>query len=234
MPGNRPHFFNVLGISTEFVIFERRSGKFGLHIHAMKLLKRLVNLYKKEQLFCIWFLFTPLVFLVKANGIKELYKSNKQIEKSSFYEFLKPVFGLGLVTSPASKWRVRRKLMAPCFHPELLRGFLTVFNERSVELVNILQQETKRDFTNPMKYLANATLDIVCETMFGVSVNAQKNKDSKYVNSIERLQDIFMSRIYKPWQWFSCTFKLTEAYKEIVRNANIFLDFTTEVSAFRI
>ncbi|GFS75082.1 probable cytochrome P450 4e1 [Nephila pilipes] len=166
--------------------------------------------------------------------IFELYKSNKQIEKSSFYEFLKPVFGLGLVTSPASKWRVRRKLMAPCFHPELLRGFLTVFNERSVELVNILQQETKRDFTNPMKYLANATLDIVCETMFGVSVNAQKNKDSKYVNSIERLQDIFMSRIYKPWQWFSCTFKLTEAYKEIVRNANIFLDFTTEVSAFRI
>ncbi|GFS75096.1 cytochrome P450 4V2 [Nephila pilipes] len=229
MPGNRPHFFNVLGILTEFVTSKRPSGKYGLHMHAMNVLKKFVNLYKKEHLFCIWFLYEPVVLLIKANGIKELYKSNKEIEKAWIYEFLKPVFGLGLVTSPVSKWKVRRKLLTPCFHPEILRGFLTVFNERSLELVNILQQETKKDFTDPKKYLSNATLDIVCETMFGVSVGAQKTTDSKYVKAIQSLTEICMSRVYKPWQWPYCSFRISGAYREGLKSANLFFDFTARV-----
>ncbi|GFT78355.1 cytochrome P450 4V2, partial [Nephila pilipes] len=196
---------------------------------AMKILKKIIDLYQKENLFCIWFAYEPVVLLIKANGIKELYKSNKEVEKSSFYEFVTPVFGQGLVTSPASMWRVRRKLIAPCFHPELLRDFLTVFNERSVELVNILQEEAKKDFTDPKKHLTDATLDIVSESMFGVSLGVQKNTDSKYVEAIESLADICMRRLYKPWLWPFCIFKLSGAYREGIKKANLFFDFTTAV-----
>ncbi|GFS75085.1 cytochrome P450 4V2 [Nephila pilipes] len=229
MPGNRPHFFNVLGILTEFVTIKRPSGKYGLHIQAMKLSEKLVNLYKKEHLFCIWFLYTPVVLLIKANGIKEIYKSNKEIEKGPFYELGAPVFGQGLITSPACKWRERRKLMNPCFHPEILRGFLTFFNERSIELVNNLQQETKKDFIDPKKYLTDAAMDIICETMFGVSVGAQKNMESEYVEAVESLADIFMCRIYKPWHWPFCMFRLTGAYREGQKSANLLFDLVARV-----
>ncbi|GFT75333.1 hypothetical protein NPIL_385001, partial [Nephila pilipes] len=82
-------------------------------------------------------------------------------DKSWDYDYLKLLLGTGLITSSVEKWRSRRKLLAPCFHTDILRGFLTIFNERSQTLVEHLRQETKKEFTNIGTPVTLTTLEII-------------------------------------------------------------------------
>ncbi|GBM58265.1 hypothetical protein AVEN_119316-1, partial [Araneus ventricosus] len=61
----------------------------------------------------------------------ELLVEKKMLEKSLLYKWFKPILGCGLFTSGVAKWKQRKKLLAPCFHSDVLRGFLSVFNEQS-------------------------------------------------------------------------------------------------------
>ncbi|GFT40932.1 hypothetical protein NPIL_194231, partial [Nephila pilipes] len=64
-------------------------------------------------------------------------------------------------SSSVEKWKPRRKLLTPCFHADILRGFLTVFNERSQELVEHLRKETKEEFTYIKTPITLTALDII-------------------------------------------------------------------------
>ncbi|GFT18993.1 cytochrome P450 4V2, partial [Nephila pilipes] len=59
------------------------------------------------------------------------------------------------------KWKQRRKLLKSCFHADVLRGFLTVFNERSQKLVEQLSKETEEEFTYIGTPVTLTTLDII-------------------------------------------------------------------------
>ncbi|GFQ76075.1 cytochrome P450 4c3 [Trichonephila clavata] len=122
---------------------------------------------------------------------------------------MKPLFGAGLATRSAEKWKPRRKLLTPCFHADILRGFLTVFNERSQKLVEHLGQETKKDFTDIGTPVTLATLGVILETMFGATIEALDNNSSKYITALERLADMYMSRNIKFWEWPDFIFDLT-------------------------
>ncbi|GFT15402.1 cytochrome P450 4V2 [Nephila pilipes] len=96
-----------------------------------------------------------------------LSKGTRANEKSWTYDFMKPLMGTGLVTSSLDKWKGRRKLLTPCFHADILRGFLTVFNENSQKLVEHLRQETKKEFTYIGTPVTLTALDIICERVEG-------------------------------------------------------------------
>ncbi|GFR21841.1 hypothetical protein TNCT_353291 [Trichonephila clavata] len=115
-----------------------------------------------------------------------LSKGTRANEKSRIYEYMKPVFGTGLATRSAEQWKPRRKLLTPCFHADILRGFLTVFNERSQKLVQHLGQETRKDFTDIGTPVTLATVGVILETMFGATIEALDNNSSKYITALER------------------------------------------------
>ncbi|GBO01786.1 Cytochrome P450 4V2 [Araneus ventricosus] len=101
------------------------------------------------------------------------------LEKSLLYKVLNQFSGV-------AKWKQRKKLLAPCFHLDVLRGFLSVFNEQSRKLVEFFQEETTKDFTYIETPVTLTTLDIICETMFGVKVGALENSSSENVQSFRR------------------------------------------------
>ncbi|GFQ70072.1 cytochrome P450 4V2, partial [Trichonephila clavata] len=84
------------------------------------------------------------------------------MKKSWHYDILHPLGGTGLITSTLEKWKPRRKLLTPCFHSDILREYLKVFNECSQNLVEYLRQETKKEFTYIGTPLALTTMDIIC------------------------------------------------------------------------
>ncbi|PRD24635.1 UNVERIFIED_CONTAM: Cyp4c3 [Trichonephila clavipes] len=100
-----------------------------------------------------------------------LSKGTGANEKSQDYDVLKPLFGDGLATRSAEIWKPRRKLLTPCFHTDILRGFLTVFNERSQKLVEHLHQETKKDFTDISTSVTLTTLEIILGTAMEKIIN---------------------------------------------------------------
>jgi cytochrome P450 family 4 subfamily V len=58
---------------------------------------------------------------------------------------------------------MRRRLITPAFHFEILGDFLHVMNEQAEILIEKLSESAKNEKeTNIFTYLGNCTLDIIC------------------------------------------------------------------------
>lgn len=74
------------------------------------------------------------------------------------------------------------------------------------------------------------TLDIICETSMGKSVNAQQEDDSEYVKAVLRINDIIHRRQKNPLMWSNLLFWLFGDGKEHAWALNILHSFTRTVS----
>ncbi|GBN92247.1 Cytochrome P450 4V2 [Araneus ventricosus] len=143
-------------------------------------------LFRDYPLFCFWVSYVPFIVVTKAEAAEALMSGTKHMEKNWSYNMLHPWLRTGLLTSHGSKWKSRRKLLTTAFHFDILKDFLPVFNEQSQILAERLKKETTKDFTNIIKPVTLCTLDIICETTFGVKIGAQENNDSQYLKSVTR------------------------------------------------
>ncbi|GFX53063.1 cytochrome P450 4c3 [Trichonephila clavipes] len=116
-----------------------------------------------------------------------LSRGKGEHEKSWHYDVLGLFLGTGLITRPIEKWKPRRKLLTPCFHSDILREYLKVFNECSQNLVKHLRKETKKEFTHIDPLLALTTMDII--------------------------YNMSMSRHLKFWEWSNFIHNLTTGRK---------------------
>jgi hypothetical protein len=76
------------------------------------------------------------------------------------------------------------------------------------------------------------TLDIICETSMGKSVNAQGKADSDYVKAVLRINDIIHRRQKNPLMWPDLLFRLFGDGKEHAWALNILHSFTRKVKLF--
>ncbi|XP_055948294.1 cytochrome P450 4V2-like isoform X2 [Argiope bruennichi] len=200
MPGRKPSVFNILGDNGELIDFRHLGSKYSIHLRFMDVLRNLNKTFQKKHLFCVWILYTPFVFLVKAEAVKEALSGNKMKEKSWIYKFMRPLFGYGLATRPHVTWKPRRKLLNRCFHPDILRGFLPVFNEHAQELVKVFRKSENK-YTEISHTIALCALDIICETAFDIKLKTLENNESQYANAVRRLSEILLNRMYSFWLW---------------------------------
>ncbi|GFQ84322.1 uncharacterized protein TNCT_186831, partial [Trichonephila clavata] len=128
----------------------------------MAVSRRWIERHKGKPLFCLWILYKPFVVFLKTDAVKELLKDSKMYDKSSFYESLDLVFGSGILTSPSEKWKLRRKLLNPCFHHDILKQYLKVFNANSQIVIKFLKQETEKEFSDVRKPLTRVAMDSIC------------------------------------------------------------------------
>nr|CAD7594839.1 unnamed protein product [Timema genevievae] len=156
-----------------------------------------------------WMGTTPYLMLSKPAMLEPILASNKNIEKSQDYVYLRPWLGTGLLTSSGKKWHTRRKILTPTFHFKILEDFLDVFQEQSDILVEKLKHKVGKDPFNIFHYVTLCTLDIICETAMGRSVNAQGDSDSQYVKAIYEISSIVQCRQAKMWLQPDWLFKMT-------------------------
>ncbi|XP_071439899.1 cytochrome P450 4c3 [Hetaerina americana] len=177
-----------------------------------------------------WLGKTPWVLLYDDKAAEIILSSNKHIDKSPDYEYLRPWLGTGLLTSAGQKWHSRRKILTPAFHFRILDDFIDVFWEQSQVLTARLEKEALegKDF-NLFPYITLCTLDIICETAMGQSVNAQKDSESEYVKAIYKISTIIQNRQSKIWLQPDWLFKLTKSYKEHERCIQILHGFSNKV-----
>ncbi|GBM32161.1 Cytochrome P450 4V2 [Araneus ventricosus] len=118
------------------------------------------------------------------------------------------------------KSKPRRKALVPCFHSDILRSFVPVFSNEAQKLVNVLQKETNKDFTDIVEPVSLCAVDITCETLFGITIDALGNKDLKSPESFSRASKIYMSKIISPWHWIDIIFRNTKVGKEFHYNCD--------------
>ncbi|KRT83476.1 cytochrome P450, partial [Oryctes borbonicus] len=135
------------------------------------------------------------------------------LRKSNFYDFMRNWLGNGLLTSDGDRWWKHRKIITPAFHFQILDEFIDVFNSQSEILVSILKEKNKNANIDVYPYIGRCTLDIICETAMGTTVNAQRDIGSEYVRCLHLLLDIFFIRFFSPILSNNFLYKFSRTYR---------------------
>ncbi|XP_077541897.1 cytochrome P450 4c3-like isoform X2 [Haemaphysalis longicornis] len=178
--------------------------------------------------------FRPLVILFKAEYVEEVLSSNKLLTKGDEYEFLHGWLGTGLLTSAGEKWRSRRRLFTPAFHFRILDDFMGTINAQSFILAAKLGELclAKQPF-DVLPVVTMCTLDTICETVMGTTINAQSNTSSPYVKAVDRLGEIVLERMFRPLLHVNFIFQLLSVGREHRKCLKTLHSFTRKVIAER-
>uniref|UniRef100_A0A182VX83 Uncharacterized protein n=1 Tax=Anopheles minimus TaxID=112268 RepID=A0A182VX83_9DIPT len=161
----------------------------------MQTVGRLIQQY--GRCFRIWLGTQMLIVITEPKDIEVLLSSNKYIDKSIEYDFVRPWLGDGLLTSTGRKWHTRRKVITPTFHFKILEQFVEIFDQQSNTFVQVLGTHAKTgntfDIFRPVTLCA---LDVICETAMGTKVNAQLNTESTYVQAVKEITNLVQIRLF--------------------------------------
>ncbi|KAG5883146.1 hypothetical protein JTB14_033397 [Gonioctena quinquepunctata] len=126
----------------------------------------------------------------------------KNIEKAPIYTFLERWLGDGLLRSTGTKWQTRRKILTPAFHFTILQQFVTVFNNETDRLVDVLKKEVGKSWTNIVPLISEFTLYTIAESSMGTKLNKENKEDKRYMNSIYQMGKMIFYRVSRPWLFF--------------------------------
>ncbi|NP_001310069.1 cytochrome P450 4C1-like [Tetranychus urticae] len=161
---------------------------------------------------------------------KTILSNNFLLDKSSQYDLLHPWLGTGLLTSTGNKWRSRRKLLVPAFHFKILHDFVPVFNEQGSIMVSRLREIARSgEAIDIVPVVTACTLDIICETIMGVSIGAQNNPNNSYCRAVYEVGECFLERLMQPSYWPDAIYYRLERGKEFRRKVQHLHDFTMGV-----
>ncbi|CAG7725592.1 unnamed protein product [Allacma fusca] len=167
----------------------------------------------------------------RPNDIEKLLSSTTHLNKGAEYNLIMPWLGEGLLTSQGSKWFHRRKMLTPSFHFKILEEFMSVYNEQSKVMVDILKRDSDggKKAVEISQYITLCTLDIICETAMGKSINAQREKDSPYVNAIYEFNKVLVDRSLNPLYDFEFLWKLSSGGRQEKKHLKVLHGFTNSV-----
>lgn len=101
-----------------------------------------------------------VIFIWNPEDVEIILNSSVHLDKSDEYRFFKPWFGDGILISNGEKWRHHRKLIAPAFHQNVLKSFVSIFNKNSLNAVIRMGKENENEF-DVHDYMSETTVDIL-------------------------------------------------------------------------
>lgn len=172
IPGDPPVLF--FGHSLRFM-FKKPSEVFKVGVAAIKRVGG-------TGLFIMGF--NARIFITDPQDVKEILSDRKFCVKSDFYDFLEDWLGNGVLLSNGQKCSKRRKIFLKIFHTKILEDFIEVFDKNSGILIENLKQFNGQVIDVYPK-ITLCAMDIICETMMGVQINAQTNDECSYAKAVE-------------------------------------------------
>ncbi|KAJ8943363.1 hypothetical protein NQ318_002596 [Aromia moschata] len=170
-----------------------------------------------------------LIIITDYNFLEFLLPSTKILSKGQEYQFFKRWLGAGLLTATGDRWKKNRKIITPAFHFSILEGFIPTFEANDKILIDELEKEVDKDSVDIYPYITMCTLDIICETAMGVSINAQKNTESEYVVAVKELCRIIIERSFSPIQRLDVLYSFTRNYRIEEKSLKILHNYTNSV-----
>ncbi|XP_059061878.1 uncharacterized protein LOC131854754 [Achroia grisella] len=168
------------------------------------------------------------IFLTRAEDVEVILSSQEHIDKSSEYDLFQQWLGGGILISKGEKWRSDRKMIAPTFHMNVLKSFVSVFNEKSKDLVEQLRSEVGKTF-DIHDNISATSVNILLETVMGINRKTDTKSGYDYAMAVMKMCDIIHQRHYKLWLRLDLTFRFTKLFKKQFELLNIIHGLTKQV-----
>ncbi|XP_071631394.1 cytochrome P450 4g15-like [Temnothorax longispinosus] len=177
------------------------------------MVEKAIELYEKYgSTGGVYFGTKAVAFISDPQDIEIILSSSTHIDKSVEYKFFKPWLGDGLLITKGDKWRRHRKVIAPTFHMNILKTFVPLFYENSIDLVNRLRDKVGKEF-DCHDYLSAVTVDILTETAMGVRKERRQKTGFEYAMAVMKLSDIIHRRHYNILLRYDMLFKYSKLAK---------------------
>ncbi|XP_015127505.1 cytochrome P450 4C1 [Diachasma alloeum] len=184
-----------------------------------------------------WILHRPVVNIRHPDDVELILSNINTIEKSTHVSLLEPWLNEGLLISTGDKWRGRRKMLNPAFTNSLLQKFVETFAEQTERLVRSLKAETSAQdgvaVKNVEQMFSRLSLNIICETAMGISLDDKDRDQYAYINAIPVAAQIFQFRFMRPWLSNNWIFSLTKMGKQHDKVLKIIHGFSGKIIQMR-
>lgn len=117
------------------------------------------------------------------------------VKDELFYGFLRPWLGDGLLVSRGERWSRHRKLLTPAFHFDILKPYVTIFNQ-SVSILHDKWAGLVAEGAESLEmfdHVSLMTLDSLLKCTFSYDSNCQL-ESSDYINAIYELSALVVKR----------------------------------------
>ncbi|CAK1549419.1 unnamed protein product [Leptosia nina] len=153
------------------------------------------------------------VHIFNPDDIEKILSSSRFNYKQQPYTFFQPWLGDGLLISNGAKWQQRRKLLTGAFHFNILKKYTRTFIDRAQNFLQEVEKETWKQKTDVVPLVCKTTLQIMCETAMGTSMNEGiKNVTNKYLEAIHAVGQCIMRRICRVWLYPDAVFFFTKTF----------------------
>nr|CAH7748482.1 unnamed protein product [Callosobruchus chinensis] len=169
-----------------------------------------------EKLFIVNFGMSTNIVCMDYDFSEFILTTQDILNKGDDYKFLHQWIGTGLLTSDGPKWKKRRRLITPAFHFSILEDFIESFEQNGKVLVQKLKTVTEKDI-DIHRYITLYALDVICDAAMGVTMNAQNDEDSQYVQDIKFLLKILSERAISVLKGSNLLFPLFPDYYHVKR-----------------
>ncbi|XP_033345725.1 cytochrome P450 4C1-like [Bombus vosnesenskii] len=153
-------------------------------------------------IFKLWGFTAALVHTRHPDDFQILFGNTKFTQKGYMYKLLAPWFSTGLLTSSGRKWRIRRKILTPAFHSDMLNKFVDVFVKEGEYLVKSLKSEEGVVVNDLFHTISKHTLNMICETAMGISLNDEDEFQHKYLKAASDMEGVFAYKTARPWLFY--------------------------------
>jgi cytochrome P450 len=182
----------------------------------IKFFQRIVQLvHKHGTVFKLWIGQDLFVVLSDPAALEKILGNKNFIRRTGYVTKVgKPFFRNGLLMSDGDTWRTHRKIISSTFHNNVLDQFVENFAKNSAILASKLCDNCNATAFDVYPFICLCTLDVICETAMGTTVNAQLEDDGNYVRNVLRSLQFMSERFMRPWLSIDWIFNLTQLGKE--------------------
>ncbi|XP_039723622.1 cytochrome P450 4F6-like isoform X2 [Pteropus medius] len=171
-------------------------GQMKTNEEGLRLLEDLGHCFRDVHL---WWIgpFYPVLRFVHPQFVAPLLQAPATVtpKNMSFYDFMKPWLGDGLLLSAGDKWSHHRHLLTPAFHFEILKPYTKIFN-KSADIMHAKWQHLASEGSARLdifEHISLMTLDSLQKCIFSFDSNCQA-KPSDYITAILELSALVMKR----------------------------------------
>ncbi|EDW70694.1 probable cytochrome P450 312a1 [Drosophila virilis] len=195
----------------------------------------LINCHLKEHRGKLW-LGTKLYMLdCNPKDIQALCSAQQLLQKTSDYRVFENWLCEGVFTSGIEKWMHRRKIISPAFNYGMIKQFVNIYERQARILLSRLDKLA--DTNQPVDFfqlVSCFTLDTICETALGTTVNSQSGEKSEYFNAVRDIFHVFDCRLKNLLYRSSLIYRFTPLAAREKKNLKILHGFTEGIITERL